>query len=418
MPKQGTSLLCDTTVRTTKIKEKTYILRDGAGLWLVVEPSGRKWWKLRVVFAKKENSFSLGEYPAVTLSAARAEMIKVKGQVAAGIDPGVFRKVEKTQRSGEGSFEAVANEWCALKRSGWSPSHSEKMAAVLKKDVFPYIGSRSIKEITPPEVLAMLKRVDVRSPVTARKAYSACRQIFFHAVASGKATMNPAEGLVTLLSPRRVKHMAAPTEHNEVSRLLKAISGYTGTFPVRCALMLSPIFFVRPGTLRGMEWQDVDLDRAEWRIPIEQMKRRQIDKDARRGEVALIVPLPRQAVTILRDLHQLTGDGRFAFPGPRNNAKCISDNTVRSALHGMGFTKEDITPHGFRHMASTLLHEMGFPSHLIEKQLAHSDRNKIRAIYNHAEYMPERRKMMQAWADYLDALATGAQIIPFRSAER
>jgi integrase len=182
--------------------------------------------------------------------------------------------------------------------------------------------------------------------------------------------------------------------------------------------MLSPIFFVRPGTMRGMEWQDVDLDRAEWRIPIEQLKRRQIDKDARRGEIGLIVPLPRQAVAILRELHPLTGGGRFVFPGTRHKEKPISENTLRTALHAMGFTKEDITPHGFRHMASTLLHEMGFPSHLIEKQLAHSDKNKIRAVYNHAEYMPERRKMMQAWADYLESLAAGEgnKIVPLRSA--
>jgi len=412
MPKQGTSLLSDTTARTAKPKEKTYMLRDGGGLWLVVEPTGRKWWKLRIVFAKKENSFSLGEYPAVTIAAARAELLKTKGKKAAGIDPGVFRKMTKSQQSGDGSFENVAREWIALRSPGWSPSHLEKMTTILEKDVFPYIGSRPISEITAPEILTVLKRIDVRTPVTARKAYSACRQIFLNAFALGKVNMNPTEGLTALLSPKRVKHMAAPTELGEVTRLLRSIDGYTGTFPVHCALMLSPLFFVRPGTLRGMEWQDVDLDRAEWRIPVEQLKRRQIEKDARRGEIGLIVPLPRQAVEMLRELQQLTGDGRFAFPGARSKNKCISDNTVRSALRGMGFTGDDITPHGFRHMASTLLHEQGWPSHLIEKQLAHSDKNRIRAVYNHAEYLPERRKMMQAWADYLDQLKAGAKVIP------
>jgi|MTBAKSStandDraft_1061840.scaffolds.fasta_scaffold08156_6 integrase len=418
MPKQGTSLLSDTAIRTAKPRDKAYMLRDGGGLWLVVEPSGRKWWKLRVVFAKKENSFSLGEYPAVTLAAAREEKLRVKGQKAGGVDPGVLRKLEKMKRSGEMSFASVAREWIALKSPGWSPSHTNKMVSVLEKDVFPYIGTRDIGEITTPEMLAVLKRVDTRTPVTARKAYSACKQIFFHAIASGRAKSNPTDGLTTLLSPKRVKHMAAPTALPEVARLLRSINGYTGTFTVRCALMLSPLFFVRPGTLRGMEWQDVDLDRAEWRIPVEQLKRRQIDKDARRGEVGLVVPLPRQALIILRDLYQLTGGGRFVFPGARSNGKCISDNTVRSALRGMGFTNEDITPHGFRHMASTLLHELGFPSHLIEKQLAHCDKNKIRAVYNHAEYLPERRKMMQAWADYLDQLVAGEEnkIIPIRSA--
>lgn len=418
MPKQGVALLSDVAARTAKPKDKPYPLRDGGGLWLVVEPSGRKWWKLRVVFAKKENSFSLGDYPAVSLANAREKQQAARKNIAAGIDPGAMRKAEKATQSGEGSFEAVAREWVALKSPAWSPSHTGKTISILEKDVFPYIGSRPIGEITAPEMLALLKRVDTRSPVTARKAYSTCRQIFFNAIAHGRATTNPADGLTVLLSPKRVKHMAAPTEQGEVSRLLKALPSYSGTFPVRCALMLSPIFFVRPGTMRGMEWQDVDLDRAEWRIPIEQLKRRQIDKDARRGEIGLIVPLPRQAMVILRELHQLTGVGRFAFPGTRHKEKPMSENTVRTALHAMGFTKEDITPHGFRHMASTLLHEMGFPSHLIEKQLAHSDKNKIRAVYNHAEYMPERRKMMQAWADYLELLAAAEEnkIVPIRAA--
>jgi len=418
MPKQGTSLLSDTTVRTTKPKDKKYVLRDGNGLWLVVEPTGRKWWKLRVVFAKKKNSFSLGEYPAVTLAFARAEVTKIKGKIAAGIDPSVYRKMEKAQQFGDGSFENVAREWITLRSPGWSPSHLEKMTTILEKDVFPYIGSRPIADISAPEILNVLKRIDVRTPVTARKAYSACRQIFLNSFALGKVSAIPTEGLTALLSPKRVKHMAAPTDLAEVTRLLRSIDAYTGTFLVRCALILSPLLFVRPGTLRGMEWQDVDFERAEWRIPIEQLKRRQIEKDARRGEIGLIVPLPRQAVKILRELHQLTGWGRFAFPGARSKNKCISDNTVRSALRGMGFTGEDITPHGFRHMASTLLHEQGWPSHLIEKQLAHTDTNRIRAVYNHAEYLPERRKMMQAWANYLDQLKAGAKVIPIGTAQK
>ncbi len=419
--------LTDVAIRTAKPKDKPYKLFDGGGLFLLVTPSkkgnlppahGGKWWRFKYRFGGKEKLLSFGTYPEISLSSAREKREAARKQVAEGIDPGVFRKVEKAQQSGEGNFESVAREWIELKSPAWSPSHTEKTISILKRDVFPYIGSRPIGEITTPEMLALLKRIDTRSSVTARKAYSTCRQIFFNAIASGRATINPAEGLTVLLSPKRVKHMAAPTEQIEVARLLKAIAGYSGTFPVRCALMLSPIFFVRPGTLRGMEWQDINLDRAEWRIPIEQLKRRQTEKDARRGETGLIVPLPHQAVTILRELHQLTGAGRFAFPGSRSKGKCISDNTVRSALHGMGFTKEEITPHGFRHMASTLLHEMGFPSHLIEKQLAHSDRNKIRAVYNHAEYMPERKKMMQAWADHLDRLAAGEadKVVPIRSA--
>ena len=303
--------LTDTAIRTAKPKDKPYKLFDGDGLFLLVTPlkrgklppsGGGKWWRFKYRFGGREKLLSFGTYPEISLSSARAKKDAARKQVAEGIDPSLFRKEEKVQTSGELSFEAVAREWIRLKSPGWSLSHTEKTISILEKDVFPYIGTRSIGEITPPDVLSVLKRVDTRTPVTARKAYSTCRQIFFNAIALGRATTNPADGLSTLLSPKRVKHMSAPTNLMEVTRLLRSISGYTGTFPVRCALVLSPLFFVRPGTLRGMEWQDIDFDRAEWRIPIEQLKRRQIEKDARRGEIGLIVPLPRQAVEILRDL--------------------------------------------------------------------------------------------------------------------
>ena len=407
MSRTGEKLLSDSAVRNAKPKEKAYTLRDGCGLFLVIEPSGRKWWRLRIIFAKKENTFSLGEYPLVTLATAREEAFKIRSRSAKGIDPGVFRKTEKAQQCGDGTFESVARDWMALKSPGWSQSHREKTRAILEKDVFPYIGVRPIGEISPGELLAVLKRIDIRSSATARKAYSTCKQIFVYDIPAGRVSVSPATDLHAHLSPRVVKHMAAPTTRDETARLLRAIDGYSGTFVVHCALRLSPMFFVRPGTLRSMEWVDIDFQRAEWRIPIEQLKRRQLDKLARRGEVAHIVPLCRQALAILQDLYQLTGKGRYAFPAIRHKDQCISNNTVRSALRGMGFTGDDITPHGFRHMASTHLHELGFPSHLIEKQLAHSDHNKIRAVYNHAEYLPERKRMMQAWADYLDDLKTG-----------
>jgi len=413
----GEKLLSDSAVRNAKPKEKIYTLRDGGGLFLVMEPSGRKWWRLRITFAKKENTFSLGDYPVVTLAMAREESLKIRSRSARGIDPGVFRKSEKAQRCGEGTFEAVAREWMALKSPGWSQSHKGKTNAILEKDVFPYIGSRPIGEISAGELLSVLKRIDIRSSATARKAYSTCKQVFVHDIPSGRVTVSPAIGLHAHLSPRIVRHMAAPTTKEETARLLRSIDGYAGTFVVYCALRLSPMFFVRPGTLRSMEWADVDFEQAEWRIPIEHLKRRQLDKLARRGEIAHIVPLCHQALVILQDLYQLTGNGRYVFPAIRHKDQCISNNTVRSALRGMGFTGDDITPHGFRHMASTHLHELGFPSHLIEKQLAHSDQNRIRAVYNHAEYLSERKRMMQAWADYLDDLKDGKleKIVPIRA---
>jgi integrase len=408
--------LTDVAIKNVKSGNKAIRLFDGGGLYLEVSPAGGKWWRFKYRFGGKEKRISLGVYPDISLKDARTRHLEARRQVAQGIDPSEIKKMVNASHSGKDSFETVAREWVAFKSPGWSPSHRDKTITILEKDIFPYIGSRPIGEIKPAELLAVLKRIDIRSSATARKAYSACKQVFVHDIPSGRVTVSPAEGLFAHLSPRIVKHMASPTTQGETARLLIAIDGYAGTFVVHCAMRLSPLFFVRPGTLRSMEWADIDFDRAEWRIPIEQLKRRQLDKLARRGEVAHIVPLCRQALAILRDLHQLTGGGQYAFPAIRHKDQCISNNTVRSALRGMGFTGDDITPHGFRHMASTNLHELGYSSHLIEKQLAHSDRNKIRAVYNHAEYLPERRKMMQAWADYLDQLKSGAKIIPFRMA--
>jgi integrase len=215
---------------------------------------------------------------------------------------------------------------------------------------------------------------------------------------------DPIEALRGALATIDNKRMAAPTSPEMVAPLLRALNGYQGTFVVKCALRLAPMLFVRPGELRKAEWAEMDLDRAEWRIPIERMKRRQTEKKAGQGEVAHIVPLPRQAVVILQDLHRLTGNGRYVFPSHRSEERPMCDNAVNAALRRMGFGKDEIVSHGFRHMASTLLHEMGFSSHLIEKQLSHADRNRIRAVYNQAEYLPDRRVMMQRWADYLDQL--------------
>lgn len=400
-----------TNIAISKVKptEKTQKLFDGGGLFIEVTPKGAKRWRYKYRFGGKEKLLSIGMYPEVSLKDARERHLEARKYLVQGIDPGEIKKAFKSNLAGENSFSYVALEWIALKSPSWSPSHREKTLTILEKDVFPFIGDRPIDEITAAELLTVLKRIDIRSSATARKAYSSCKQVFIHAIPSGKITVSPAEGLHNHLAPKIVKHMAAPTTQGETARLLRAIDAYHGSFIVHCALKLSPLFFVRPGTLRTMEWKDLDFDKAEWRIPIEQLKRRQVDKLARPGEVAHIVPLCHQAVLILQELYQLTGEGKYAFPAFRHKAQCISNNTVRAALRGMGFTSEDITPHGFRHMASTHLHELGYPSHLIEKQLAHSDRNTVRAIYNHAEYLPERRLMMQAWADYLDGLKLGGE---------
>jgi integrase len=396
--------------------EKKQRFFDGLGLYLEVSPAGSKLWRFKYRFGGMEKVLSLGQYPLVTLKMARAKHLDARKQIEQGIDPGELKKIAKSSKAGDGTFAAVAMEWVALKSPGWSPAHRAKTVTILEKDILPFIGKRPIGELTPREVLVMLKRIDQRSPVTARKALSTCHGVFIHGIPSGLVSVSPMAGLSAHLSPRTVKRMASPDGEKEVARLMRALDAYQGTFVTLCALKLSPLFFVRPGTLRGMEWQDIYFDKAEWRIPIEQLKRKEIDKISRRGEVAHIVPLCEQAMDILKELHQLTGDGVFVFPGARHKDKCMSSNTVRTAIRSMGFTGEEITPHGFRHMASTMLHEMGYQSHLIEKQMAHCDRNRIRGVYNHAEYLAERKTMMQAWADYLDKLKRGAEIIPIQAA--
>lgn len=401
--------LTNITISKVKPTDKTQKLFDGGGLFLEVTPKGSKLWRFKYRFGGKEKLLSLGVFPEISLKDARARHQEARKHLAQGIDPSEVKKVIRSNLAGEHSFKNIALEWIALKSPGWSPSHREKTLTILEKDVFPFIGNRQIDEITSAELLIVLKRIDTRSSATTRKAYSSCKQIFSHAIPTGKIIISPAEGLHNHLAPRIVKHMAAPTTQEETARLLRAIDSYHGSFIVLCALKLSPLFFVRPGTLRAMEWKDIYFDKAEWRVPIEQLKRRQVEKLARPGEVAHIVPICQQAMMILQELNQLTGEEKYVFPAIRHKDQCISNNTVRVALRGMGFTSEDITPHGFRHMASTHLHELGYSSHLIEKQLAHSDRNTIRAVYNHAEYLPERRLMMQAWADYLDKLKGAAE---------
>ncbi len=408
MPKLGSSLLSDTTVRTAKLREKPYLLRDGGGLWLVVEPTGRKWWKLRVVFAKKENSFSLGDYPDTSLAMAREKKDTIRKQIAEGIDPGTFRKKEKAHQSGEGSFEAVAREWHKRFSSQWSAGHADKVMIRLEHDAFPFIGTRPIGEITPPEVLMVLRRIESRSLETAHRVKITIGQICRYAVATGWAITDPVSALRGALPPVKSKHMAAPTDPKDIAPILRMLDGYEGTFVVKCALRLAPLLFVRPGELRSMEWQDVDLANSEWAYTISKTKTQHI------------VPLAKQAVEILHELQKLTGDGRYVFPGGRSVERCMSNNALNAAMRRMGIdTREELTGHGFRAMARTVLDEvLGFRPELIEHQLAHAVRDPLGRAYNRTTHLPARQKMMQSWADYLDGLKEGKadKIVPIRRA--
>lgn len=411
--------LTDMTIRAAKPGEKTRRISDSHGLFIEIRPNGARYWRMAYRFQGKQKMLAFGVYPDVTLAAAREKREESRRMIAAGVDPGEAKKVQKETDSGQGSFKAVAREWHARFSPGWSESHSKKLLGRLEKYIFPWIGARPVEEITAPEILsAVLRRIEERGHLeTAHRALQLCGQVFRYAVQTGRADRDPSSDLKGAIPAPSSTHFATIIKPEEIGHLLRAIESYSGSLLARCALSLAPLVLLRPGEIRKAEWQEFDFDRAEWRIPVARMKRKKIDKERKSVEVH-IVPLSRQALQVVKELIPVSGDGRLLFPGLRSKDRSISDATMTNALRRLGYTGEEMTVHGFRHMASTLLHEKGYPSHLIEKQLAHSDRNRIRAVYNYAEYLPERRKMLQEWADYLDALKAGAKIIPISTGSR
>ncbi|HUF41905.1 MAG TPA: integrase arm-type DNA-binding domain-containing protein [Verrucomicrobiae bacterium] len=408
--------LTDTAIRAAKPQAKPFKLFDGGGLHLLVNPAGGKWWRWKYRFGGKAKLLSFGVYPDVSLKTAREKRDEARKQLAAGIDPGEARKAEKVAQAGAESFKAIAREWHAKFSPGWVPSHGDRILRRLEKDVFPWLGKRPIAEIKAPELLSMLRRIESRGALeTTHRAMQNCGQVFRYAVATGRAERDPTGDLRGALPPAKEKHHASIIEPKRIAELLRVIDAYQGYFVTKCALRLAPLVFVRPGELRGAQWPEIDLEKAEWRIPGERMKMREQH----------IVPLARQAVEICQELEPLTNRvfpsrpdaPRFVFPSARTHERPMSENAVLAALRRMGYTKEEMTGHGFRSMASTLLHEQGWNHQAIERQLAHAERNAVSAAYNFAEHLPERRKMMQAWADYLAGLKSGAEVIPlFRKA--
>jgi integrase len=399
--------LSDTTIRSAKPGTKPVRLFDGAGLYLEVAPSGGKLWRLKYRIAGKEKRLAIGTYPEIGLKLARQRREDAREQIAQGIDPSAAKQAMKASNAAAEGFETVAREWFAAQRSEWVDSHADKILRRLERDVFPWIGKRAVGEITAPEILAALRRIESRGTFeTAHRALTNIGQVFKYALATGRATINPARDLSPALRPVTQKHHAAITDPAKIGGLLRAIDDYPGTPVVRAALQLAPLVFVRPGELRQAEWVEFDLIAGEWRIPAARMKAREMH----------IVPLAQQAVAILRDIQALTGDGRFVFPCARGPRRPMSNIAVLAALRRMGFASDEMTGHGFRSMASTLLNEQGWHRDAIERQLAHGERNKVRAAYNYAQHLPERRKMMRAWADYLDGLKVGkgAKITPMK----
>lgn len=402
--------LTDTAIRKAKPGPKPTKLRDGGGLYVQLNPDGSRWWRwdYRRPVTGKRNTLSLGTYPEVSLADARGRQAEARRLLASGIDPGEHRKAAKVAgvEKAANSFEVVTREW--LGKQKWVESYRCKVVAWMDNDVFPWIGGRPVAELAAPDFLRVARRIEERGAIeSAHRIMQNCGQVMRYAVATGRTDRNPVADLRGALAPPMERHHAAITDPRELGGLLRAIDGYAGDASTRAALRLAPLAFVRPGELRHAEWSEIDFDAGEWNIPAHKMKMREPH----------LVPLSSQAVAILRDLQPLTGHRQYVFPGGRSPKRPLSDNALTAALRRMGFDKETMTAHGFRATARTLLDEvLGWRPDLIEHQLAHAVRDPNGRAYNRTSHLPERRKMMQAWADYLDALRadTGNVIVPFK----
>lgn len=400
--------LTDITIRTAKGAEKRRRLNDGGGLYLEISPAGGKWWRFKYRFDGLEKRLSLGVYPDVGLKNARDKREAARKLLADGVDPSEHRKATKAAKveRASNSFEVIAREWFAKYRDTWAPSHADKIIARLQNDVFPWIGGKPVAEITAPVVLEVLRRIEGRGTLdTAHRAKGNISQVMRYAIATGRADRDPCPDLRGALPPAKESNFPSITDPAKVAELLRAMDAFRGTFVVKSALLISPMVFVRPGELRKAEWKDFDLDKAEWCYFVTKTKTEHL------------VPLASQAVATLRELHALTGHGRYVFPG-RDPQKAMSESSVNAALRRMGYdTKTDITGHGFRAMARTIIHEkLKIDPAIIEHQLAHKVPDALGTSYNRTKFFDDRKAMMQLWADYLDRLKVGAEIIRLTAA--
>lgn len=391
------------TIKQAKPKEKNYKLFDGGGLFLLVRKDGSKYWRLKYRYGGKEKLLAIGVYPDISLSDAREKRSKAKKQLMDGIDPSAFKQAQKLSRleAAENSFEAIGIEWYLKTQHEWSEVHKTKVEWMLTKNLYPWLGKRPISEITPPELLKTLRRIESRGALeTAKRVKQIAGKVFRYAVATGRAERDPSQDLKDALAKPVKKHLAAITEPKQVGTLLLALDGYEGTLPVKTALILAPMLFVRPGELRHAEWSEIDLEAKQWVIPKEKMKTR----------TEHLVPLCQQAIDALIELHPLTGHGKYVFPSARSTKRPMSNNAVLGAMRRMGIDKEEMSGHGFRAMARTILdQDLKFRADIIEHQLAHAVKDPNGRAYNRTSFIKERTEMMQKWADYLDSLREQAR---------
>lgn len=398
-PLSGAPMLTETQIKNAKPGEKAKRLWDERGMYLEVTPAGGRLWRFKYRIDGKEKRIGLGRYPEVGLKDARERREEARKLLANGVDPSLQRQAVKAAAvlKATNTFEAVAREWFLRFSPNWAESHSKTVLRRLEKDIFPWMGDRAIAEVTAPELLAVIRQVEGRGALeTAHRELNICGQIFRYAIATGRAERDPSRDLQGALRPVKTNHLAAVTDPKRLGQILHMIDGYQGGLVVRCAVRLAPLVFVRPGELRKAQWADIDLEKSEWRFQVSKTK------------ADHIVPLSRQAVEILRELHPLTGFKQYVFPNPRSPLRPMSENAVLAALRYLGIEKDEMTGHGWRATARTLLDEvLGFRPELIEHQLAHAVKDPLGRAYNRTAHLEQRQEMMQRWADYLDQLRSG-----------
>jgi len=394
--------LTDTAVKNAKIKDKHYKLFDGDGLFLLVHANGSKYWRMKYRYADKEKLLALGVYPDVSLADARERRSQARKALAAGNDPSEVKREAKrlTILKGENTFEAIACEWHEKRKHMWTPKYGTKLLARIKSKVFPLLGQRPISEITAPELLSVAHTIESKGTIdSAHRIMQICSMVFTYAIVTGRAERNPAMDLRGALKPVKKNHYTH-LKAVELPEFLEKLEAYDGSTQTKLAVKMLMMTFVRTGELRAAKWTEIDFDKAEWRIPAERMKMRQQH----------IVPLSKQVIALLKELQPITGQWQYIFPNQQRPSGHMSENTVLYALYRMGYHSR-ATGHGFRSLASTTLNEHGFKPDVIERQLAHTEGNKVKAAYNHAQYLPERKKMMQWWGNYLDKAAKDKKVV-------
>lgn len=392
-------MISDSQLKAAKPSDKPYKIAIENSMYMLVNPSGAKYFRLKYHFDGKEKLLALGVYPEVSLKQARLERDKAKILLSQGVDPLVDK--QEVKETTVIDFKYVAREWLASTAHTVNTQTHQKKISHFERLVFPFIGDMSIDAIKSPAIYSLIKPL-FNKLETAHRVHSEISAVYSYAIAHGLTDYDPAQAVLKQIPAKKVKHRAALTDPQDVAQLLRDIYNYQGTFIVQCAFRLTPLIFQRPGEIRQMQWKDIDLNTKEWRYLVT------------KTEVQHIVPLSTQAITILEEIKPLTGNGRYVFPSCRSDNRPMSENTIMTALKTLGYDSNVMTAHGFRSTASTLLNEQGWSPDAIERQLCHMPRDQVRAAYNRAQYLEERRRMMQAWGDYLDGLRNGAQVIEFK----